>query len=332
MYEDRNVYTSRGLPILRDSSSWFSERHIAGQAIDLLEQAGASENEANSPHLRDEDKDKNWLQAELQREQWQFAWGTEIEWWRKWFATKGLHWPEDYANRMDPHAELDRDIKAQIHTPKGTRVKLLDVGSGPATSIGKVWTGCMLNVTAVDPLAEAYHQLYTEAMVTPPIVPIALEGERLTTMFPRDTFDIVHSKNAVDHSHNAPRVVQEMIRVAREGGIVIIYVNENVAKKENNWGFHRWNFEAMPRHYSRLPQGEDTLNHADVLRMNDSTEELLAAFDVFVWNEHSYQRVADLFPHTCAHIERVVVKEGYVEYPARYITVEIRKTGTDCPP
>lgn len=67
---------------------------------------------------------------------------------------------------------------------------------------------------------------------------------------PLDAFDIVHSKNAVDHSHDAPRVIQEMIKVARPGGIVMIYVNENVAKKENNWGFHRWNFEVMPRHYS----------------------------------------------------------------------------------
>lgn len=36
-------------------------------------------------------------------------------------------------------------------------------------------------MTAVDPLAEAYHQLYAEAMVTPPLVPIALEGERLSS-------------------------------------------------------------------------------------------------------------------------------------------------------
>eukprot|EP00959_Pyramimonas_sp_CCMP1952_P284856 5955202-Pyramimonas_sp.AAC.1 len=68
-----------------------------------------------------------------------------------------------------------------------------------------------------------------------------------------------------------------------------------------------------------------------VFLMNDNTEELPAAFDVFIWNDHSYQRVADLFRATCAHVERVVVKEGYIEYPARYITVEIRKTGTNCP-
>jgi hypothetical protein len=80
----------------------------------------------------------------------------------------------------------------------------------------------------------------------------------------------------------------------------------------------------------RLPQGRDSLNHADVFVTNNGTY-LPAAFEVWVWNKHSRQRVADLFPETCAHIERVVVKEGYVEYPARYISIEIRKTGVDCP-
>jgi hypothetical protein len=27
--------------------------------------------------------------------------------WRKWFVTKGIHWPEDYKNRLDPSLELD---------------------------------------------------------------------------------------------------------------------------------------------------------------------------------------------------------------------------------
>jgi hypothetical protein len=58
-----------------------------------------------------------------------------------------------------------------------------------ASNVGKVWAGRVLQVTCVDPLADLYAELYKEAGVTPPLVPIALAGERLTSrscpFFPR---------------------------------------------------------------------------------------------------------------------------------------------------
>jgi hypothetical protein len=44
----------------------------------------------------------------------------------------------------------------------------------------------------------------------------------------------------------------EMVRVGRARGVVLVHVNENVADKEHNWGFHTWNFEATPRQFSVL--------------------------------------------------------------------------------
>jgi hypothetical protein len=47
------------------------------------------------------------------------------------------------------------------------------------TTVGKVWTGYQLEVTAIDPLADAYAELYLG--VVPPSRPMKVDGERLTS-------------------------------------------------------------------------------------------------------------------------------------------------------
>jgi len=50
-----------------------------------------------------------------------------------------------------------------------------------ATSVGMVWTGYDLQITAIDPLADEYADLYRGAGVSPPIVPLKLDGEKLSS-------------------------------------------------------------------------------------------------------------------------------------------------------
>jgi hypothetical protein len=54
-------------------------------------------------------------------------------------------------------------------------------GLSQVTSVGKVWTGYDLQITAIDPLADAYADLYRDAGVSPPIVPLKLDGEKLSS-------------------------------------------------------------------------------------------------------------------------------------------------------
>jgi hypothetical protein len=61
----------------------------------------------------------------------------ELRFWDRWFRKKGLEWPDDYRTRLNPNAPLAEDYRQLIdHLPQD-EIRILDVGAGPLTVIGK---------------------------------------------------------------------------------------------------------------------------------------------------------------------------------------------------
>jgi len=169
-------------------------------------------------------------------------------------------------------------------------------------------------------------------------------------------FDIVHTKNAIDHSYNAPQVLREMVsstghaapcfRIGRDerccsagndlicmqvavvkpGGAVVVLVNENVAEREQQWGLHQWNFEAVPR----LGDGPNGGVRDAFVYEHGEAVEVSRSWAVTLWNAHGRVRMEQLLRSQCAAVERIRVLEGYKEYAARYLELHIRKS-RDCP-
>src|SRR5438034_8427673 len=78
--------------------------------------------------------------------------GHELDFWRRWFETRGLHWPEDYRKRLDADALLEEQLIVDRLPELDDVVSILDVGAGPLTVLGKRFPGTSLRITAVDPL------------------------------------------------------------------------------------------------------------------------------------------------------------------------------------
>jgi SAM-dependent methyltransferase len=119
--------------------------------------------------------------------------------------------------------------------------RVLDVGSGPATVLGGVLNGTPINITAVDPLANQYMELYSAHEITPLVKPIYGEGERLSQIV-SGKYDFVYSRNALDHSYDPMKAIQEMIEVCADGGVVFFENVVNEGYNENYKGLHQWNF------------------------------------------------------------------------------------------
>jgi hypothetical protein len=107
----------------------------------------------------------------------------EVDFWTRWFGTKGLHWPDDYRRRLDPEAELDEPLIVDRLGDLGEEVAILDVGAGPLTALGKTYPGKTLRITPVDPLAPEYDKLLDEFGVDPPVRTIFCPGEGLLDRF-----------------------------------------------------------------------------------------------------------------------------------------------------
>lgn len=176
------------------------------------------------------------------RARWRRGLGDEVDFWSKWLGSRGLDWREDFRNRLDPALPLQPKLQDLIGAPEGATVRLLDVGAGPLTALGKVWPGRTIEISAVDPLADEYDRILDKHGIIPPVRTVKGEGERLTELFPRDHFDAAYAKNCLDHCYDPLAAIRRMLTVVKEGGIAQLEHATNEAEHENYTGLHQWNF------------------------------------------------------------------------------------------
>jgi SAM-dependent methyltransferase len=116
-------------------------------------------------------------------------------------------------------------------------IMILDVGSGALPWIKGI-LGTKGVIVACDPLADEYAKIfdYEKFEQDPPIQAFA---ESLP--FDDNSFDVIHCSNALDHTQNPGQAIQEMERVCRPGGMILVQGFENEAIHENWQGLHQWN-------------------------------------------------------------------------------------------
>jgi SAM-dependent methyltransferase len=181
--------------------------------------------------------------AAAPKEKWLTGIDDEIAFWQQWADTRGGQWPQDYANRIDPGFPLQPHI-ARWLDPSAARVRILDVGAGPATYVGRRWEGHEVELVAVDALAERYDAAlrFRDAL---PVRTLQCETERLTERFPEGSFDFVNARNTLDHSYDPLECIRQMLRVARPGGHVGLWHFADEAEREAYAGLHQWNFSVQ---------------------------------------------------------------------------------------
>jgi SAM-dependent methyltransferase len=182
---------------------------------------------------------------------------SELDFWSRWLETKGLGWPADYAFRTDPHAEIGGIAGEYLASFHGTP-RILDVGAGPMTALGKRLNGVPVELTAVDALAHFYDGLkFAEGL--PLVRTQKCDSEKLSEKFPPNTFDLTYAQNTLDHSYDPMAAIQQMIYVTKLGGLIITSHAANEAINENWQGFHQWNFYVTGRDF-KIANRTETLS------------------------------------------------------------------------
>jgi SAM-dependent methyltransferase len=178
---------------------------------------------------------------QILKEKWNDGKDFETDFWSDWIKTKGSEWPEDYNNRMNPELPLSGSISKFLKDVPGTP-HILDVGAGPLSCLGKVLPdGRKVKITPIDPLAKEYTTLFREANSEPLISTLYGEVEKIDMLYPADTFDLVHMRNALDHSYDPLTGIKQMLRAVKRARVVILDHFTNEAEKANYGAFHQWN-------------------------------------------------------------------------------------------
>ena len=196
---------------------------------------------------------KNETIAHLQR--WLSGIRVEVEWWREWLATGGGPWPEDYRHRTGPPPDFQ--LAHLIPDGAPSHLEVLDVGSGPISPLGLVCPNREIRLTGCDALAPYYQEMLRDHGVTPYAAIVFALAERLTDRFPREAFDLVNVRNALDHCVDAVLGLRQIVEVTRIGGIVHLSHFENEGERTGYIGLHQWNLtERDGRFVIWSPEGE----------------------------------------------------------------------------
>ena len=121
---------------------------------------------------------------------------------------------------------------------------VLDVGSGPISTLGIPYDSSGVSLTLTDALADSYNLLLRKYGLTEFPAIRLIKAEELSNVFDRNTFDWIACSNALDHCEDPARAIGEMIRVCRLGGVVSIVSIENEGLRQSYGGLHQWNLEA----------------------------------------------------------------------------------------
>jgi SAM-dependent methyltransferase len=130
-------------------------------------------------------------------------------------------WAGEEERIVEGMVRRSRRVRAKLEAvrPIGADDHVLEVGSG---GTGIVFNFGTAHGIGIDPLADDLRTLFPWQRASS-VPTVAAEGERLP--FPDASFDIVMSDNVVDHARSPARIVAEMARVLKPGGLLYFTVN-----------------------------------------------------------------------------------------------------------
>ena len=170
---------------------------------------------------------------------------TEASFWEKALKDPARCWTlNEYHERTDPDFELQSELKTLIGVPQGV-VRILDVGAGPLTRVGKKWTGQTVEITAIDPLADVYQELLRRVGIRPPVETKYGHGEKLLEQFHENQFDLAYASNALDHSYDPLLAINQMFAVIKPAHFVYLWHFANEGLISSYSGLHQWNFDVQ---------------------------------------------------------------------------------------
>jgi SAM-dependent methyltransferase len=177
------------------------------------------------------------------RERWAKHLGSEAGYWERLIGTPE-RFRAEFGWCLEPELEVRQDeIRRAIEAVPRDRLRVLDVGAGPVTVVGRRYGGKVIEVTAIDPLADAYNEALRRSGIEVPVVTQKLAIEDLPERFEPGSFDIAYCHNAIDHMPDPMLALDVMLALVRADGYVVIRCLPREGERNSYFGIHQWNVD-----------------------------------------------------------------------------------------
>ena len=217
------------------------------------------------------------------------------------------HLSRTHCERIFPQFLLPyiRQFQERDKTP----VETLDIGCGPISVLRWGVLQGLLHVTAVDPLLDMYQIiLERHGLATLPAISCQRElnicGEEITTVLAPEAFDIIFTRNAIDHAEDPVALVGQAGACLRAGGILVLDFNTREGSRQNWQSLHQFDLyldeQEQPACQSRdglirplLPQDTGLFLREIVVCNTDTTVVILEKDEAHATHEQQRQRAAE---------------------------------------
>lgn len=176
------------------------------------------------------------------RGRWRTQLPKEVAFWKQWIESSGDN-TDVFRLALDPAQPLQPDLAELLDGVADEEVRILDVGAGPISFVGKTYGGHPITLVPIDPLAHEYKRLLDDAGVAPPFPTQIGSAEELSTQFPEGSFDLVNASNSIDHAFDPVLAIAEMVKMVRPKGYVLLSHFRNEGHQNGYYGLHQWNFD-----------------------------------------------------------------------------------------
>lgn len=149
---------------------------------------------------------------------------------------------EKLSQYFDKKMLLQNELATLLINSKDEKIKILDVGAGPISKVGKLYNGKPIELVPIDPLALKYNKILSKNNLKPPVFTKYGYGEKLSILFKKDSFDLVHARNCLDHTKNPMQIIYEMLKVVKKDHYIYLNHYQNEGINANYYGLHQWNF------------------------------------------------------------------------------------------
>ncbi len=176
----------------------------------------------------------------------------EISFWDRELSLEG-EYKDFIMKRIDPvrrREEYPSGIFDRLTTildgrfPGSRPFKVIELGSGPLSTLAHGVDKGDIEVHAVDILADSYADLYKKYnLLDFPVKPVSGTGESLSEIFERASFHCAYVRNALDHTFDIVRSFNNLVSLVKKGGYIVLQHNVREGSGGNWKGIHGWDLD-----------------------------------------------------------------------------------------
>lgn len=136
---------------------------------------------------------------------------------------------------------ISKDVRRAVETlstkfnVSGREIKVLELGPGPRSRLTDLYDKEQFDLVAVDILADPYKKHLNGRKFL-----LQCSAETVGRYFPKETFHMFYSSNALDHCQDIQTSFQTMIDLTKVGGFVIIQGNIREGERLHWIGLHKY--------------------------------------------------------------------------------------------